>query len=227
MAHPTLISNHVGTNLIIISERNAQHSHMTMWEHLPQPCQKVPALTSVNQCQKGSALTLGHVRNQSSMLKGSALISKNQCQKGSTLTSDNQCQKGSALILDTCEEPIQHARSKGICTYIQHMRGTNTTCMFERACTHIWSSRNQSYSHIRMAPSPRLSYLVTDQATPFLEWNSVLISNHVGTNPIVTLEWLNTHIWHGRNQSSHHDSMAQPLHLTMEGTNPLTMSEWL
>ena len=25
----------------------------------------------------------------------------------------------------------------------------------------------------------------------------------------------------------HHYRMAQPLHLTMEGTNPLTMSEWL
>ena len=32
---------------------------------------------------------------------------------------------------------------------------------------------------------------------------------------------------HGKNQSSHHDRMAQPLHLTMEGTNPLIMSEWL
>ena len=38
---------------------------------------------------------------------------------------------------------------------------------------------------------------------------------------------LNTHICHGRNQSSNHDRMAQPLHMTMEGTNPLTMSEWL
>ena len=28
-------------------------------------------------------------------------------------------------------------------------------------------------------------------------------------------------------KSSHHDKMDQPLHLTMEGTNPLTMSEWL
>ena len=28
-------------------------------------------------------------------------------------------------------------------------------------------------------------------------------------------------------KSSHHDRMANPLHLTMEGTNPLTMSEWL
>ena len=38
---------------------------------------------------------------------------------------------------------------------------------------------------------------------------------------------LSAHISHGRNQSPHHDRMAQPLHLTMEGTNPLTMSEWL
>ena len=31
---------------------------------------------------------------------------------------------------------------------------------------------------------------------------------------------------HGRNQSSHHAERAQHLYLTMEGTNPLTMSEW-
>ena len=36
-----------------------------------------------------------------------------------------------------------------------------------------------------------------------------------------------THIYHGRNQFSHHNRMAQPLYLTMEGTNPLTMSKWL
>ena len=36
-----------------------------------------------------------------------------------------------------------------------------------------------------------------------------------------------THILHGRNQSPHHGRMDQPLHLTMEGTNPLTMLEWL
>ena len=92
---------------------------------------------------------------------------------------------------------------------------------------YFWSCRNQSYSHIRMAPSPRLSYLVTDQAPPFLEWHSMLTSDHVGTNPTVTSEWLNTHIWHGRNRSSPHDRMAHPLHLTMEGTNPFTMLEWL
>ena len=50
-----------------------------------------------------------------------------------------------------------------------------------------------------------------------------------------------THIWHGREQPYHHVRMAQPLYLTyssewiwilalisdMEGTNPLTMTEWL
>ena len=55
---------------------------------------------------------------------------------------------------------------------------------------------------------------------------TALISDHVGTNPTVTSKWLSTHISnHGRNQSSHHDRMAQPLHLTMEVTNPLNMSE--
>ena len=38
---------------------------------------------------------------------------------------------------------------------------------------------------------------------------------------------LSTHIFHVRNQSSHHNRMDQPLYLIMEGTNPLTMSEWL
>ena len=104
MAHATLISNHVGTNPIIILERHAQHSHLTMWEYLPQPYQKGPALTSVNQCQKGSVLTLDHARNQSSMPKGSAL------------TSDNQCQKGSALMFDHARN--QSYMSKGIYTYI-------------------------------------------------------------------------------------------------------------
>ena len=37
-----------------------------------------------------------------------------------------------------------------------------------------------------------------------------------------------THIFdNGRNQSSHHVRKAQHLYLTMEGTNPLTMSEGL
>ena len=45
--------------------------------------------------------------------------------------------------------------------------GTHPAHNHGRACTHIWSCRNQSYSHIRMATSPQLSYLVNDQVPPF------------------------------------------------------------
>ena len=38
-----------------------------------------------------------------------------------------------------------------------------------------------------------------------------LIYDHVGTNPIVISECLSTHIYHERNQSSHHDRMAMEL----------------
>ena len=127
MAHPPLTFDHVGTNPIIISERNTQHSHLTMWEPIPQPCQKGPALT-FDTCEepiqhtcskKAQHLYLTHARNQSNM----------------------HVQKGSALTSDTCEEPIQHACSKGICTYIGHMQGTIPTCIFKRALhlhpTHV------------------------------------------------------------------------------------------
>ena len=75
---------------------------------------------------KALHLYLAHARNQSNM----------HIQKGPTLTSD------------TCEEPIQHACSKG------------------RALTSDLVG-TKSYTLVRMAPSPRLSYLVTDQAPPF------------------------------------------------------------
>ena len=59
-----------------------------------------------------------------------------------------------------------------------------------------------TYDHVRLhltVVSERPSvidqvFLVTDQAPPFQEWNSALTSDHVGTNPIVTSEWLSTHI---------------------------------
>ena len=130
----SLTYDHVGTNPKIISKRNAQHSHLTMWEHLPQPCQKGLALTSVNQCQKGfSTYTRPweepilhvekalHLHLKTNVIKDQHLYSTMQgtnpsCWKGSALTSDNQCQKGLALI-------FIHARNesfmlKGLCTCI-------------------------------------------------------------------------------------------------------------
>ena len=135
MALPTLISNHVGTNPIIISERNSQKSHLTMWEPIPQPYQKGPALTS------------DHERNQSSIHVSKALHLHSTHVRNQ---SNIHVKKDSALIFDTYEEPIQHACSKRLYTYIRHMRGTNPTCMFERALhLHLIHARNQSNMHVR------------------------------------------------------------------------------
>ena len=76
MAFPTLISDHVGTNPIIILER--KHLALT-FDHVgtpPTTLSERPSthIRSTND-RNGSALTLGHVRNQSSMPKGSTLTS--------------------------------------------------------------------------------------------------------------------------------------------------------
>ena len=131
-------------------------------------------LTSDNQCQKGSALTLGHVRNQSSMPKGYALTSNNQCQKGSTLIFDHPRNQSSML--------------KGLYTYIQQPN-------LEGLCTHIWSCRNQSYSHIRMALSPRLRFPGN--------WPNASIPRMA----------FSAYIWSCRNQSYSHIRMSQHSHL--------------
>ena len=77
-----------------------------------------------------------------------------------------------------------------------HMRGTNPTWMSEGICTHIWSCRNQSYNHIRMALSPRLSFLGN--------WSGASIPRMA----------FNAYIWSCRNQSRSHIRMGQHSYLT-------------
>ena len=86
--------------------------------------------------------------------------------------------------------------------------GTHPSITSEWPCTYIWSCETTSHSHIRMALSLRLSILGNWPGTSIQRMAIALIFDHVGTNPTVTLEWLNTHIWHGRSQSFHHDRMA-------------------
>ena len=76
------------------------------------------------------------------------------------------------------------------------MRGTNPACMSEGLFTHIWSCRNQSYSHIRMALSPRLSFP----------------GNWLGAS--IPRMAFNAYIWSCRNQHYSHIRMAQHSHLT-------------
>ena len=176
MACPKFISYHVGTNPIITSERHAQHSQLTMWEHIPRTCQKGPTLTFDHErnqpshlCQKGPALIFDHARNQSYLHVERALHLHLIMRR-----TNPACQKGSALISD-------------------HV-GTNPIVTSEWPYTYIWSCRNQSYSHIRMALSPRPSIPGNWSGTSIQRMAIVLISDHVGTNSTVISEWLNTHI---------------------------------
>ena len=59
-----------------------------------------------------------------------------------------------------------------------------------------------------MALSPKLRIPGTSPGSSIPKMTIALISDHVGTNPIITSEW-------------------PTLISDMEGTNPLTMSEWL
>ena len=95
-----------------------------------------------------------------------------------------------------------------------------------------WSSISPIFSSLPMSraysSSQSLLKIITSFWHTFLEWMNPWSWEAIqGGYPTVISEWLSTHIWHGRNQSSHHDRMAHPLHLTMEGTNSFTMSEWL
>ena len=131
---PALLFDHVGTNPIIILERHNQHSHLTMWEPIPQPCQKGPALTSgtyeepiQHVCPKRLCTYIEHIRgtNPTCMSRKALHLHPAHARNQSNM----HIQKGPALTSDTCEEPIQYACSKELCTYIRLMQGTNPTCM--------------------------------------------------------------------------------------------------
>ena len=146
--------------------------------------------------------------------------------KGSTLTSTHVGMHPATMMdrlsilgwgfLVTDQVPPFSKRM--VIALISDQVGKHPSITSEWPCAHIWSCRNTSYSHIRMAISPRPSIPGNWLGTSIPRMSIALISNHVGTNPIVISKWLSTYIWHGSNQSSHHDRMAHPLHLTMERT---------
>ena len=120
--------------------------------------------------------------------------------------SNIHVQKGSALIFDTCKEPIQHACSKRLCTYIRHMQGTNPTCMFEKALhLHSTHARNQSNMHVRKG-----SALTSDTCEEPIQHACskglcTYIQHMRGTNPTCMFETaLYFHPTHVRNQSNMH-----------------------
>ena len=75
--------------------------------------------------------------------------------------------------------------------------GTHPSITSEWPCTHIWSCKTTSHSHIRMALSPKLS----------------IPGNWPGAS--IPRMAFNTYIWSSRNQYYSHIKMAQHSHLTM------------
>ena len=88
------------------------------------------------------------------------------------------CRKALHLHLTTNVRKDQHLYST--------MQGTNPSCWKGSALTSDNKCQKGLHSHLIMQ-------------------EVILTFDHVGTNPIVTSEWLSTHIWHGRNHSFHHD----------------------
>ena len=143
-------------------------------------------------------------------------------------TNPTYMSEGLYTYIFPCEEPIQHTCQKGSALTFDHV-GKHPTVTSECLCTYIWSCGNTSHSHIRIALNSRLSIPGNWLGASILPENGIqrlylIMWEHISQSPQNGLALTSDH---GRNLSSHHDRMAQPLHLTMEGTNPLTMSEWL
>ena len=165
-----------------------------MWEPIPQPCQKGPTLTFdsceepiQHTCSKRISTYIWHMwgTNPTYMFKKDLHLHPTHVRNQSNM----HVWKGSALTSDTCEEPIQHACSKGICTYIWHMRGTNSTCMFKRALhLHLTHVRNQSNMHVWKGYA--LTFNTWEEPIQHACLKGLALTSHqVGTNPTVISEW--------------------------------------
>ena len=107
-------------------------------------------------------------------------------------------------------------------TLISDQVGTHPSITSEWPCTHIWPCKTTSYNRLRKALSPIPSIPGNSPGSSIPRMAVALIYDHVGTNPTVISEWLSTHNCHERNQSSNHERMAQPLHLTYSLECPST-----
>ena len=219
-SHPTS-SCHKGFALtydLILSERRCTYIR-------PHLVRKALHLHPTSSCQKGSALTSVRVLSK----RICTYIWPHLVRKALHLRLImwehilQSHQNGFALISDHVgtHPPITSAwlcvdhvgihpiiTSKWICT---NNVGTHPIVTSEWICTYIWSCGNTSHSHIRMALH---LHLIMWEPIPQSHQNgSVLTSNHVGSNPTVTSEWLCTYIWSCGNQSHSHIRMALHLHL--------------
>ena len=111
---------------------------------------------------------------------------------------------------------------KRLCTHIHQHGRTHLLPSVERLCTYIWSCGNQSLNHIRMALSPKLRILGNWPGASIQRMETTLISDQVGTHPLITLEWPCTYIWSCENKSHSHIRMALSPRLSIPSNWPGT-----
>ena len=64
-----------------------------------------------------------------------------------------------------------------LCTYIRHIQGTNPSACSQRRALTSDLVGTKSCTLVRMALSPRLIYLVIDQASPFSRRMAVVLTS--------------------------------------------------
>ena len=106
----------------------------------------------------------------------------------------NIYEKASVLISGLEGTEFSHHHQKGLHSHLT-WKELNPLTMTE--CPALTSNMEgtKSSHHDRMAPSPRLSYLVTDQVPPFSQRMAVaLVSGLVGNKPYTLTIMAFTHI---------------------------------
>ena len=228
MACPTLTFDHERNTSNTMSERHAQHSHLTMWEHIHNLVRKAqhshPIMGGTHPRTISKRLST-HIRPweehiQEPYRKGSVLISDHGRNTSNihvrkahpALTSDHGRNTSNNHVIKACPAlTSDHGRNTS-CIHVkkaQHshliMGGTNLVSMSDRLCTYIWPWEE----HI---PQP-------------CQKGYALTSNH-GRNTS------NNHVKkacsklrsnHGSNTSNNHVRKSQHSHPTMGGTHPRSM----
>ena len=168
----------------------AQHLYPTMCEHIASEglCSYIwPCLKTLHW--KGSALIFDHVRKHriKRALHLHLTMCKHTASKGLTVPDLG------FLVTDQVPPLSQRMAS----TLISDQVGTHPSITSEWPCTHIWSCKTTSHSHIRMALSPKLS----------------IPSNWPGAS--IQRMAFSTYIWSCGNTSLNHTRMALHLYLIM------------
>ena len=152
-----------------------------------------------SSCHKGFALTSDLILSE----RICTYIRTHLVRKDLHLHLTSYCQKGFALTSDLI-------LSERLCTYIQphllrkdlHLHPTSSCqkdfaltsdlILSKRICTYILSCGNTSRNQIRTSLH---LYLIMWEHIPQSHQNGfTLISDHVGTHPAITSEWLCTYI---------------------------------